>query len=341
MKEFKDGARAVVQRRKIGRYPEISLAEARRKALEKLQDIAHGISAELPNSPTLSTVMDEWLARDQNSNRSAAEYRRAINRDVLPHIGDKPIDKITKSEVRNLIEAVADRGAPIQANRLLAYIKRLFSWAAERDIIATSPAAGIKPSANEASRDRTLMKSELAAVWNACGGIAYPFGPFFRLLILTGQRRNEVAGMRWSEIEIDKGEWIIPAERAKNGKAHLVHLSSEALNLLAHIPNVDGCDLVFTTNGRTPISGFSKAKAALDAASGVTGWTIHDLRRTFATIATGDLGIEPVVVDKILNHSSGAVTGIAAVYQRHAYLEQRKAALEKWAGYVESLIKRP
>jgi integrase len=163
-----------------------------------------------------------------------------------------------------------------------------------------------------------------------------PFGAFFRMLILTGQRRNEVAGARWEEIDFDRNEWTIPAERAKNGKAHLVHLPAAA-DILSTASRLDGSSLVFTTTGSTPISGFSKAKAMLDKAAGVSRWTIHDLRRTFATLATGELSIEPVVVDKILNHLSGAVTGIAAVYQRHAYLEQRREAMSRWGMYVSKL----
>ena len=323
-----------MRRRTIGRYPEISLAEARKRAAQISEEIVDGKSPTKKASPTLTSVVDEWFARDQRENRSVAEYRRALAVDLLPSYGDKPIDSITKSDIRRIIDQVADRGAPIQANRLLAYMHRLFSWAVERDIIATSPATGIRPIANEVSRDRTLSQSELAAVWKAAGDMGYPFGPFFQMLILTGQRRGEVAGMRWSEVDLENGEWIIPAERSKNGKAHLVHLPPLAMGKLNQIHGRHGCDLIFTTNGQTPVSGFSKAKATLDWISGTTGWTIHDLRRSFATIATGELGVEPVVVDKILNHSSGAVTGIAAVYQRHAYLDQRKDTMNRWSAYL-------
>lgn len=330
-----------MRRRTIGKYPEISLADARKQAVNHLMEIANGTKSETRMEISLSEIVDQWLEQDQAVKRTMDQKRQAIDRDVLPVLGSRPLASITKADVRTVLGRIVGRGSPVSANRTHAYMQRLFNWAVENDLVEVSPIAGLKRPSAETSRDRTLTKAELAAVWNAAGDMAYPFGPFFRLLILTGQRRNEVAGMRWREIDLDKGEWIIPADRAKNGKAHLVHLSPEALNLLADISNVDGRDLIFTTNGRTPISGFSKAKAALDTACGVTGWTIHDLRRTFATIATGELGVEPVVVDKILNHSSGAVTGIAAVYQRHAYLDQRKAAVEKWAAHLQSMNSMP
>lgn len=322
----------------LGRYPEVPLADARKKAEAVLEEIAKGNSPKKAKVPTFATVLDDWLARDQKGKRSIDEKRRAMTKDALPAFGNRPINTITRTDIRNLLDSIVDREAPIHANRLLAYLRRLFNWVVERDIIASSPVAGIKAPAAERSRDRTLSPPELAAVWQGTYQVPDPFGTFFRMLILTGQRRNEVAGARWDEIDFDKNEWTIPAERAKNGKAHLVHLPPVP-DILSDASRLDGSDYIFTTTGSTPISGFSKAKAMLDKASGVSGWTIHDLRRTFATLATGELGIEPVVVDKILNHLSGAVTGIAAVYQRHAYIDQRRDAMSRWGMYVTKLAR--
>lgn len=321
----------------IGRYPEIGLAAARQKAATVLEDIAAGKQIKRAPTPKFSEVVADWLAKDQKSKRSVEEKRRALKKDALPVLGTYPIDTIGRGDIRLLLDQITERGAPIHANRMLAYLRRLFNWCVERDLIATSPAARIKPPAKERSRDRTLTRDELAAILFAMDKLSMPFGPFFRLLLLTGQRRSEVAGARWNEIDAQKAEWTIPASRAKNGKAHIVHLPQQALDILSKHPRFAGSDLIFTTTGTSPISGFSKAKAELDKASGVTGWTIHDLRRTFATIATGELGIEPVVVDKILNHSSGVVTGVAAVYQRHAYLEQRRKALATWGEFIGTI----
>ena len=158
-----------------------------------------------------------------------------------------------------------------------------------------------------------------------------------QLLILTGQRLREVSDAQWPEVNLDKGVWTIPGGRAKNGVEHVVHLAPAALEILRCLPRYQDVDFLFTTTLTSPVSGFSRARARLGTESGVTGWCFHDLRRTFATVASQDLGLNPVVVDRILNHVSSTVRGVAAVYQRGQYLDQRKAALEAWARYVVDL----
>ncbi|MBG6154773.1 integrase [Labrenzia sp. EL_159] len=322
----------------LGRYPEIGLADARKQAVDVLARISMGAPPMAISAPLFAKALDDWLDQDQaaRQRRSLSEKRRALNRDVLPVLADKRIDTITKADIREVLDKAVQRGAPIHANRLLAYLRRLFNWAIEQDIIRASPADGIKKPTEESSRDRTLSSSELASAWESSDMLENPFRAYIKTLILTGQRRGEVAGAQWKELDLDKGEWVIPGERAKNGKAHLVHISDQFSNVLQGINRIGDSPYVFTTNGKTSISGFSKIKTNLDRLTLISGWTLHDLRRTFATIATGELGIEPVVIDKILNHSSGAVTGIAAVYQRHAYLEQRKMAMDRWGEFVAS-----
>ena len=164
----------------------------------------------------------------------------------------------------------------------------------------------------------------------------YPFGPLFRILIFTGQRLNEVAGIKWSEINLDARKWELPRDRSKNKAAHVVHLSDPVLDEFNALAGPAQHALVFTTTGTTPVSGFSKAKAKLDQISGVRNWRLHDARRSFASTAAEELGFEPVVVDRILNHVNGSVKGIAAVYQKGQYLEKRKTVLDVWAKYVQS-----
>ena len=161
------------------------------------------------------------------------------------------------------------------------------------------------------------------------------WGGLLRLLLLTAQRRSETAGMRWSEIDLDERIWEIPASRAKNAKRHIVHLSELAMAELERLPRRG--DLVFSANGRTAASGFSRAKRNLDAAMGVDDWVVHDLRRT-ATSGMARLGIAPHVADKILNHTAGTITGVARVYNRFEYLDERKAALESWSRFVAGLV---
>ncbi len=285
----------------------------------------------------------EFIERHAKPNtRDWRKTEYLLRRDVLPFWAMRPVREITRPDVIELIDRVADRGARIHANRLLAAVRVLFNWALSRGVIEASPAAGVKAPGAETVRERVLSEDELRAVWHAADATAYPFGPFFKLLILTAQRRDEVAGMRWSEIDDARALWTIPGERAKNGRAHEVPLSAPALDILRAIPRLDGCDLVFTTNGRAAISGFSKAKARLDRASGVglsdrDEWRIHDIRRSVTTFMA-EMGIAPHVVDKLLNHVSGAIRGVAAVYNKHAYTDERRRALDAWARRLAAIV---
>jgi integrase len=180
-------------------------------------------------------------------------------------------------------------------------------------------------------------------VWNAAGELGYPFGPAVRLLILTGQRRDEVSGMPWSELNLDKRSWVIAPERAKNDTEHWVHLSEPAHAILSALPTFDG-PFVFTTTGRSPVSGFSKMKAELDKLVTETNggkplahWTLHDLRRTFASGCAAQ-GVALQVTEKTLNHLSGSLSGIAGVYNVHEYRAERIAALDAWAAHVTGLV---
>jgi integrase len=220
----------------------------------------------------------------------------------------------------------------------------------------------------EAARDRALTDDEIRLFWVGCDKLGWPFGPMFKLLLLTAQRRDELGTMEWRELDLAARRWIIPLEKAKNDRAHEVHLSDLAVEIIDELPKisrrrVDGAGAepspyLFTTNGERPVSGFSKAKDRLDKnmvqllraefeetgqdpkKAQIEGWIIHDLRRTAAT-GMARLNIAPHVVDRILNHVSGTIRGVAAVYNRHAYLEDRKAALEAWGHYFECLIRPP
>jgi integrase len=185
-------------------------------------------------------------------------------------------------------------------------------------------------------RDRVLSDDEIVAFWTAGESIAWPYGPLLRLLLLTAQRRDEVANMTRAEVDLNKGLWVIPATRAKNSKVHEVHLSSLALEILKAQPVINGSKLMFTISGR-PLGGWSAAKAQLDRLMGIWDWRIHDLRRTAAS-GMASIGTAPHVVDKILNHSSGTISGVAAIYNRHQYSADRKQALDGWAAYIRSLL---
>ncbi len=221
------------------------------------------------------------------------------------------------------------------ANRLLAVLRKLFNWCVSRGIVTASPCAGISAPHREKARDRVLSDSELLSILDAARQIGGAFGAIVQVLIFTAQRRNEVAEMTWQELDLDQCLWTIPSERTKNQKPHFVHLSDQALKAVGNLPNAG--EFVFTSNGTTPFNGFSKSKKRLDELSGVSDWRLHDIRRT-VTSGIAQLGIAPHVADKILNHQSGTISGVAAVYQRHEFLDERKTALDAWGSYVQSLL---
>jgi integrase len=334
-------------RRTIGHYPQTGLKEARIRGAEELAKMARGETEAPVKKQSFRETYAEWMQRDQGKNRTASQVSSAMELHVLPKLGQRRLDSIKKSDVLKIIDGIRDGGAEVQANRVLAFLRRFFNWCLERDYLNQNPTAGIAKPTKEVARDRVLSPDEIARVLSAARKLGYPFGPFVEMLILTGQRRDEVAGMRWDEVNKAENVWVLPASRSKNGKAHTVHLSEAAVAVLTSVPRLDECELVFpatrvrrkTEDGTAPpalpISGFSTAKRRLDEVSGVTGWTLHDLRRSFATHSTERLGLSPVVVDKILNHQSGSVRGIAAVYQRGQYLEERRKAMKAWAEWIE------
>ncbi len=327
-------------------YPATSLEAARVAAKEALEEVEKGGN---PKTRRIEEIAEERRRRADTVEQIVAAFitryakpknkgwkatEQILQANIVSRWGERPIGSIAKRDVIELLDATVDRGSPVMANRLLAYIARLFGWCVERGIIDHSPTAGIKPPSRESSRDRVLSDEELAAVWCAAAGIGFPFGPLVQMLILTAQRREEVAGITWDEVDLDRSLWTIPKERAKNGLAHEVPLSPVALDLLNQIPR-NGM-LLFSTTGTTAVSGFSRAKKRLDQISGIVGWTVHDLRRT-ATTGMAQLGIPPHVAEKILNHKSGSIRGVAAVYNRHSYLEERREALEIWGKRVVKL----
>jgi integrase len=288
----------------------------------------------------------------------AAEVRRLLEHDVLPHWRGRSIRSLTKHDVNELLDAKArirerprkgtTGGAAVQANRVLTRLRTLFAWAASQDLIDADPSAGVLARGAERARDRVLDDDEIKLFWRGCERAGWPFGPIFRLLLLTAQREGEVKGLRWSEIDLDKRTWTIPRERTKSDRAHIVHLSALAAEIIEGLPRVG--DLVFRTRVGTVLSSFSKPKIRLDAAmtaqklevagdGAIEPWVLHDLRRTATTIMAERLKVMPHIADKILNHSTGTIRGVAAVYNRAAYLDERKAALEALGHYVEGLVR--
>ncbi|MGH6924639.1 MAG: tyrosine-type recombinase/integrase [Propylenella sp.] len=280
------------------------------------------------------------------------EYRRILTGADTCHWRDKPIVQLTKRDVLDVLEAIDRRGSPGAAKRTLVYLRKFFNWCAERDILTVVPTDRIPAPHPEVKRDRVLSEEELRYILSAIDAEKSIFGPLIRILLLTGQRRAEVAGMRWSELRNLDGTdalWEIPSERTKNKQRHLVPLSPAVRKIIRSMPRV--CDLVFTTTGETPVSGFGRAKERLDAhinaerlADGMTPvpqWTLHDLRRTMVTVMNERLGVAPHIVEAVVNHMSGlAKAGVAGVYNRALYLQDRRLALLVWARHLARLASR-
>jgi integrase len=271
--------------------------------------------------------------------------------------GKKRIQDIAKRDVRELLDSIVadDRDAPYTANRTYAALYSLFAWAVRDEIITVMPVMWDK--APEEKRERVLSDNELRWFWKATEGLGHPFGPLFRLLALTGQRRDEVAAMTEHELDFSKRQWAIPGARTKNRREHIVPLSDAALDVLEGRVRIKGDRrYLFTTNGESAVSGFSVAKKAceksmLDMARKeaeergedldkvtIPQWQLHDLRRTVSTKMHEELGIEPHIVEAVLNHVSGARAGVAGVYNRAQYITQKTAALQAWGRWLLALV---
>jgi integrase len=235
----------------------------------------------------------------------------------------------------DLISAIVQRGAPGSANKTLKSVKTFFGWCVGQAILDRSPAEGVPLPAKEIARDRVLDDAELAQVLIAARTMVGPYGGIVEFLALTAQRREEVAGLRWDEMDLAQRVWTIPRARTKNAKAHMVHLSKQALAVLKRADRKG--PIVFTLLGTKSFQDFTHAKRRLDQLSGVTEWRLHDLRRTCVS-GMARLGVAPHIADKILNHQAGTISGVAAVYQRHDFLAERRAALERWGGHIDQIL---
>lgn len=312
----------------------------------------------------LAPVFLDWYENDRERRPSSVALARlVIDRYLTPALADKPLPHVTRADLQPILDAIPSHKRGMR-RAVFAYASTLFSWAMkERGIIDVNPLRAMaKPDAPKA-RERVLADEELADLWRATDTLAKPFDAFFRLLVLTAQRRSEVAGMLWAELDRDARAWVIPAARAKNNAAQLVPLSDAVIGELdrlalaqqvkANVAAPDGTNWpklghALTTTGRTPISGITKAKDALDKAIGeargtkelpapIEAWRIHDLRRTVAT-GLQRLGVRFEVTEAVLNHVSGAKGGVAGIYQRHDWKDEKRTALDAWASHIAALL---
>lgn len=298
---------------------------------------------------------------EKSENRTAEEIGRMFKKHLYPELGDRPIESITRKDILRVLERAEANGLGAGANRILANVRRMFGWAVERGYIDATPVTNVKAPVKETSRDRVLSDDEVRAFLLACDKAGDPFGPIFKLLLLTAQRREEVAAAKWAEIDLQEGLWTLPAARVKNAKAHVLPLSYQALALISSLPSRGESEFLFPArfarvkdDQPRPVSGFGRSKERLDALmlAGLRkmgqdrgaapddvvlpDWRLHDLRRT-ASSGMAKLGTPIHVTEKVLNHVSGVVSGVAAVYNRHAYRDEMRTALQAWANSLDAL----
>lgn len=319
------GARAEAQKvfaaKLEGRDPAREKSEGRRRlAIDRIED-----------------VVDAFDQQRLSANRSRKEVKQLLDRVVVATWRGRSVHEISKQDVVTLISDVERRGTPYAANKLTKVLKAFLKWCVGRGILEKSPAEGISLPCKEAARDRALTDVELASVLDAAREIGGPFGGIVELLALTGQRREEVARMTWVEIDLGTCIWTLPGSRTKNGKAHLVHLSTPAVALLDLVPQMG--PYVFSFDGALPFQNFTLMKRRLDLLCGVSGWRLHDLRRTVVS-GMAALGVAPHVADRILNHVGGTISGVAAVYQRHEFMAERKEATDRWGEHIARISLR-
>jgi integrase len=303
---------------------------------------------------TLAAAIDRYLAErphDKSRRPMRAEYLAETARTLEKNVKQTPLgahslDEVTGEDIKQLVRGIA-KDAPSQANHTLAYLRAMLGWAVDEGLIARNPALGVKMPAQKVERERALSDAEIRPFWLACERVGWPFGPLAQLLLLTAQRRDELAHATWSEFDLERRTWTLPSERTKNGRAHIVHLSGLAVEILEMLPRLASKKgWTFTTARRedVPIGGFGHGRVRITKAMAeisseeIAPFTLHDLRRSSAT-GMAALGIAPHVVDKILNHSSGKIAGVAKIYNRFKYLPERKAALEGWGRHVEGLVR--
>ena len=361
---------------KLGAWPGMGLSDAREAARTKYIEVVEGVDPNEEKRETkreaeraarmqrkLSDVLDDYERLKLSQLRRGSQCRRALDgkSGVLKRFASKDITSITRTDIVDAVRKHAEK-APMAANRNLAYVKAFMNWCVDQEIVESNPAATIKKPAKERTRDRFHSLDELMEIWDAMGELGYPFGQLYRLLIVVPMRREEVAAMPVSELDLvadgdpDNAVWTLPGHRTKSGNSLRVPLSPLAVALireaLAASDRPKSSQFVFSMTGDTSVSGYAKAKRRLDriirerriAAAKVAGqepvdmehWTIHDLRTTFSTLACEVMGADIEVVDRILNHVATATTSkIMRVYNKSELFERRKQVMHDWAAMIE------
>jgi len=340
----------------LGRYPELSLAEARAKAHEAIAKARAGIeigggrrsSEGFAFDAVVRNYIDQQCRRFMKE-RSCREAERVLSVEFIANWRNRDVRKVTKQDVIAVVNEIFTRPQldakkrtvrterPSAANHAFGHVRAFFNWCVGQGKIEISPCVGLRSPAPKKKRDRVLADDELAAIWRAAESLGYPYGGIVRLLITTVQRRSEVAGLRWEMLDWTERLWRVPGAENKSGREYVVPLSDFALSIIKGVPRIDQ-RLLFPaqrSDGKV-FADWSKSKRRLDELSGVMDWTIHDLRRTGST-NLAKLGVAPHVKERVLNHLTGELGGVAGVYDIYSYLPEKRAALDLWAERIAEI----
>jgi integrase len=343
----------IIQYRRAGRSPRTTLGiaevlgaeQGRRAAKKLLAQIALGGDPQREKTArrsadkfTVRAVGDEYLSAKQPTvrPRTFVEMRRYLCGSYFKALHSVPVDQIARKDVAARLVVIAREYGVATAIRARSHLSSLFAWAIAQGLTGANPVVGAAQLKPPPSRDRVLSDAELSAIWRACEDD--DFGKVVRLLILLGQRRTEVGGMKWQELDLERGTWTIPSTRSKNGRAHTLPLPASALSIINSVPRVINRDSLFGERSSGGFTLWAFAKAALDDRLGdrVGQFVLHDLRRTFCT-RLADLGVLPHVIEAAVNHQSGHKAGPAGIYNRSVYVNEVRAALAIWADHVRSI----
>ena len=318
----------------IGRYPIVSLGDARQRAKEILAERVLG-KTRAPSHISFEEAVAKFLDTHEARERTMGEYARILRRHFLPKLRREPLERIHTTDLTRIIDRLSS--TPSEARHVYATASVFFNWALSRRFIEQSPLAGVRAPKISASRERMLTDHELTIVLSKATPCSSTIAAIVQLLILTGQRRGEIAGLRWSYINPDARTITWPGEAVKNGRRHIIPYGPMAAALFDTVPKSG--DLLFPARGRSdrPFCGWSKTGVAFSRSCQIDPWTLHDLRRTFAS-GMQRMGVRIEVTEKLLNHVSGSFGGIVSVYQRHSYLPEMRAAVEIWERHLAALL---
>jgi integrase len=331
-----------LRRLTLGTYPALSLADARQHAMAARHTVAQGDDPaahkhHVRTAPIVADLATQYLELYAKVHKKSwRDDARLLDKEVLPQWGARKAYDIRRRDVIALLDHLVERGSPIQANRILALVRKMFNWAVSRELVEGNPCLQVKPPGKEHQREQVLSDEEIRAVWAACDHLDLLYAAYFQVALLTAQRGGEVRSMRWEDMNLETGWWTIPGSRAKNGLTHRVPLSPQAVALLQGMQTTSAATPWVFPSPRRPQQPLSKPQVAAQRLVTVSGvaFVPHDLRRTAASHMTS-MGISRLVVAKILNHSE---PGVTRVYDRHSYDAEKRQALEAWGRKVMALV---